>query len=238
MTGMVGSALSDAEFGLVQRYIDRVVEEVLELGLSPEIEHDFDIFAKLRRANGFLYPSVDPNFSDLDSDALWVRAVTAHGDTVALSAARVFETDDFYELLRSERIWFRKPPPDAGTRCIIDTADLPEIKGVVAHGGGLWVHPTWRKRGLSHMLPWLVRGLLLRNSAIDYITSLVFEDIALSRLPLTSYAFTRVDKIIDGFFPPTGKAERVYLCRSSRRDIMERIGAELALAEPAPAASD
>ncbi|HLI10839.1 MAG TPA: hypothetical protein VKY65_04500 [Alphaproteobacteria bacterium] len=236
MAGMGGVPLTDAEFGLVQRFIDRIVEENLELGLSSEIEHDFDMFARMRRTCGFLYPTFDPCVSDLGDDALWVRAVTPFGDTVAMSAARVFETDDFYELIRNERVWFRTPPPDAGERCKVQRIGPFDVRGVVAHVGGLWVNPAWRKRGLSRTLPWLVRALLLRNFGVDHVTSLVFEGIAFSGLPKNAYGFTTVGLVIDGFFPPTEKDERVYMCHITRQEILQRMEPAATPAAIAPAA--
>jgi hypothetical protein len=228
--------LSDAEFGIVQRYIDYTVEEHLKLGLSTEIEHDWRLFAQLRRQVGFLYPSFDPAVSELDPQALWGRTVTAQGDTVALSAARVFETEDFFELLRSQRLWYKDPPQSSGASFTDEMSRHPPIAGSVAHVGGLWVEPSWRKLGLSHSLPWTLRALLLRNSAIDHVTGLVFDDIAKSSLPKGAYGFPLVTKIIEGHFPPTGGQAAVHLCYIPRQDLIARMARELEAAERAAAA--
>jgi hypothetical protein len=227
MASYSSSRLSDGEFALVQDYIAHVMEEVLEMGLRLEIEHNFDLFASIRGrvADKWVYPACDPHLSDIETDALWVRAVDRGGETVATGAVRIFETDDFYELMRSERLWFRTPGIGAPKRCPVDCS-IPPFGGTIGHGGGVWVHPTWRGRGLAGIMPKFARALTVRNNEIDYETGLVFEE--LRSLPLRAYGFPRVAKIVDGFFPPTGKAERVYLCHITRNEVLTDMRAVLA----------
>src|SRR5689334_18074448 len=118
--------LTDREFSLVQRYISYITEEILTLGLAPQIEHDFDLFARIRStvSDKFVYPSFDPRFSDIASggaDALWVRAVDANGETAATSAARIFETENFLRLLAEGQLWYWQPAPDDGVS-VLETA--------------------------------------------------------------------------------------------------------------------
>jgi GNAT superfamily N-acetyltransferase len=238
MSRVVGLPLSVEERGVIQRCLDRVVEEILLLGLRPELVYDFEEFAALRGAvvPPWVYPSFDPRLSELHSDAHWIRVANQFGDTLGMLASRVFRTADFYELMRDETLWFREPPPGAGTRCVVSGENLPRISGVVAHAGALWVHPSWRKRGLSTLIPLFNRAMLLRNFAIDHQTALVFEGMAASGLPRNGYGFPRVEKVIEGFFPPTGKAERVYLCEINRAEILERMRRVLAPAAAVDAA--
>src|SRR5919197_2050893 len=134
MAQFSSSRLSDGEFALVQDYIGRVIDEVLEMGLRPEIEHNFDLFASIRGgvADRWVYPCYDPRVSDTEEDGLWVRAVDRSGQTVATSAARIFETEDFYDLMRSEELWFRAPDPGAPHRCPVE-CPIPPFGGVVGH---------------------------------------------------------------------------------------------------------
>jgi hypothetical protein len=224
MASFSSSRLGDGEFALVQDYIAHVIDEVLEMGLRPEIEHNFDLFASIRGgvADKWVYPCYDPRLSDTDHDGLWVRAVDRHGQTVATSAARIFETEDFYDLMRSERLWFRAPDHAAPWRCPVECT-IPVFGGIVGHAGGTWVHPEWRQRGLSSLMPKFARALMLRNHDIDHETGLVFEGLALHGLPRKSYGYMRVAKVVDGFFPPTGKPERVYLCHITRGEALQQI---------------
>ena len=69
---------------------------------------------------------------------------------------------------------------------------------------------------------------MLRNHDIDHETGLVFEGLAMHGLPRKSYGYMRVAKVVDGFFPPTGKPERVYLCHITRGEALQQIREVLA----------
>lgn len=221
--------LSQAEAGLVQRYMDALTEEILTLGLQPQREYDFDDFGRARGSvePSWIYPTYDPSMNDIRKDAVWLRVLNPAGETVAMTAARVFRADNFYELLETEQLWFGRPTNR--DRCTIGAGDpLPAIGGAVGHGGGLWVHPAWRKVGLSRLVPRLNHAYLLRLFSIDHHTTLVFEGLAKSGLPLWGYGFARLPKLIDGFFPPTGKEESVYLGHITRQEMLESMENELA----------
>jgi hypothetical protein len=228
---IAGGSLTEAEFSLVQRHCDRTIGDLLRLRLDLCIEHDFEEFAALRSqvADGFVYPSFDPRHSRLDRDAFWLRAVDEAGRTVATHASRVFRTDDFYRLMRSERLWH-----DRGVHILNSgykmNCPIPPFGGVVGHTGGMWVHPSQRGRRLATLLPSLARGLLLRNYEVEYETGLVFEELV--PLALRSYGYPRVELCVDGLFPPTGEPERVYMCHMTRQEALAQI--EHGLSEPLP----
>jgi len=115
-----------ASSALVQDYIGHVMDEVLEMGLRPEIEHNFDLFASIRGgvADKWIYPCYDPRLSDTDEDGLWVRAVDRNGQTVATSRRASSRPGILYDLMRSERLWFRAPNPGA-PRAARSTARSP-----------------------------------------------------------------------------------------------------------------
>jgi len=211
--------LSDIEFGLVQQYCARTMAEILRLGLSVHIEQDFDAFAQARRSvgDGFCYPTFDPARCRISASDFWLRVVDDGGKTVSTLATRIFEdVEDFYQLIRSEAIWGDRILRAVG-RCH-PVCTIPPFGGVIAHNGGMWVDPTRRGHGLAKLLHGLSRGLALRNSAIDHDTGLVFEPLV--RVAFSQYQFPRCDLVIDGYFPPTGKPERVYLCHISRAEAL------------------
>lgn len=102
---------------------------------------------------------------------------------------------------------------------------MPTFGGTVAHCGGIWVGASQRKRGLPVLMPALGRALMLRNHGVDHDTGLIFEDLANTRMPLTSYGYARQHLCIDGHFPPTGKPERVYVCHLSQDEALQDIAA-------------
>ncbi len=228
-------ALDDREFDLVQSFIERLYPAFEQRGLSFHVSSDFVEFVAIRRAsaNGFVYPTYDPGQSRVSaSNAFWVKICNAAGDVIAGQATRLFDTEDFYTLLRSGRVWFDRtlaPVPDFPFACA-----LPNCAGRVAHLGGLWVDGPYRGAKLATLICATTRALTLRNFGFDHETGLCFEPIALKRLPIDSYGHPQLALCIEGYFPVSGKAERMYLSHVSRVQALEQIAAGWGLAGPAP----
>jgi hypothetical protein len=140
----------------------------------------------------------------------------------------VFVTDDYVDLLRTQRLWYA-----SGPRRLVDVvvpADMPQIAGRVGHHGGLWIRTDWRKHGLSGILTKLVRCASLRRFAPDWHCGSVFAAIAEKGLPtslVTGYGYPHMVLAIDGWFPLTNKPERVYLPWISRDEMLDQLGVEL-----------
>jgi hypothetical protein len=216
-------ALSNAEFGAVQAYTENAINSLLRMGLTVHIEHDFEAFARYRRSvgDGFVNASFDPERCCIGAEDFWLRVVDDTGKTAATSAARIFHgVDDFYQLMESGRLW-----SDRLLRVVdrCETAcSIPPFSGVMGYWGGMWVDPAQRGRGLSRLVPALQRGLMLRNSAIDFETGLVFEPLA--DLALKQYQFARVEIVVDGYFPLSHGPSRVFLCHTTRAELMRLVG--------------
>src|SRR5258708_413255 len=114
----VASALDEAEFDLVQSFIRRLFPAYESRGLEFHVSTDFDEFVAIRRAsaNGFVYPTYDPGQSRIaPENGFWVKICNGAGEIVAGQATRLFDTEDFYTLLRSGRVWTDRslaPVPD------------------------------------------------------------------------------------------------------------------------------
>jgi hypothetical protein len=211
--------LTDEQFGCVQNYCGRAMNDIARLGLTVHIDHDLHAFARLRRrlGDGFCYPSLDPTQCRIGPDAFWLHVLDAAGETTATLAARIFaDVDDFYQLMMSETLWWDRRPHEVG-RCR-PLRSIPAFGGTVGHSGGMWVSPTQRGRGLANLMQSLSRGLQLRNHAIDVDTGLVFEPLV--SFAMSQYQYPRCELVIDGFFPPTGKDARVYLCHMTREEAL------------------
>jgi hypothetical protein len=220
---MLNQRLTDTEFAIVQGALERLTDEMVEIGIEVTIETDFEEFARLRKmvGDGGCYPAVDPKFSRLDKDAFWLRVTDREDALVALYAERIYRTDDFVDLIRSERLWF-----DKGLRVVSPDYRLIEnafdtFGGVIGHGCGLWVAPAARRRGLSAFLPDYQRALAVRNFGIDWQTNLVFA--TLVEHTRKAYGYRTVERIIDGYFPVTQSSAEVYLGRMSRAEVLARL---------------
>jgi hypothetical protein len=228
----VSRPLTDAEFACVQTHCTQTMNEILRLGLVVHIETDFYEFARLRRSlgDGFCYPTLDPTHCRIGPAAFWLRTVDDAGDTVAVLAARIFtNVADFYQLMRAETLWDDRHVHEVG-RCQ-PICSIPPFGGVVGHSGGMWVSPSQRGHGLAKLMQSLSRGLQLRNHAIDVDTGLVFEPLV--RFALSQYEYPRCELVIDGYFPPTARPARVYLCHMARAEALSSMGfAAVDYAEP------
>jgi hypothetical protein len=208
-------SLSNDDFGLLQQNIDALVERVARLHLSIVVErnfHDLITFLRANRAYN-LNPTFNPECNDLSRDSFWLRIIDEDGDTVASHAQRVFRTSDFCELIESGRLWY-----DNGMRLSegqhpleITPPSMP-IAGVVAHAGGLWVKPDYRKKGLSLFMPFLSRALCLRNYSPDFFTCIVLETMARSPLPKQGYGYCHVEPFVTGWIPPVARNDKIFLC--------------------------
>jgi hypothetical protein len=220
---MTAGHLGDRDFGVVQDALERLTDEMIDIGINVYVETDFEEFARLRRSvgEGGCYPAVDPRHSRLDKDAFWLRVTDRDDNLVALYAERIYRTEDFMTLMRSERIWFDRMPRaiSADYRLIEDAFDA--FGGTVGHGCGMWVHPSARRHGLSAFLPDFQRALAVRNYNIDWQTCLVFADLA--EHTRKAYGYSRVEKVVDGYFPVTRATAEVYLGRMTRNEVLARL---------------
>jgi hypothetical protein len=216
--------LSNAEFSLLQRSIDAIMQKIAELHLSLVVETNFDDLQRfLTPFDIFRNPTFDPVFSDIGQDDFWFRVIDETGKTVACHADRVFRSEDFGALMESGELWYRDGfGPHTETDVRVDRPNIP-IRGTVSHSGSLFVHPQSRGRGLSVYLPYLSRSMLLRNYRTTYHTGIVFHSLAGSRVPTANYGYPYVAPCLKGFFPPTGKSELVYFCSIDQRESLQQL---------------
>lgn len=204
--------------------VDAALEWLDSQSFELAIESDLSGWAAhMRRAPATkgVNPTFDPVFSAVDRrNSFWVN-ITHEGRTIACGAGRLFETDDYLELKRTLRLWFdREPVPFRDRLSLIVPDEVPFIAGRVGHEGGLWVHPAHRKRGLSFLVPRLVRAISLGRFAVEWQCGANFDDLTRSGLPTLAYGFPHCVPCIDAFFPPTGRHERVHMVYMSRAELL------------------
>jgi hypothetical protein len=217
--------LGDSDFGLLQQNIDALIERLARLHLSMAIERDFSQLVAFLRANQAynLNPTFNPECSDLSQDSFWLRVFDESGNTIASHAQRVFVTEDFCRLVETGRLWY-----DTGLQLregqepLVITPPSRLIAGAVAHAGGLWVQPAYRKKGLSLFLPFLSRALCLRNYSADWMTCIVLETMGRSALPKQGYGYRHVEPFVKGWIPPVARNDSIYICYMSAEETMEQ----------------
>jgi hypothetical protein len=231
-----GAALTNSEFETVQRFCQLVSEKFAALELDITIEHDFGEFVEFRRAASarhIINPTFHPDFSTLTREnSFWLRATDTWGNTVATCAKRVMVTDCFHDDLVTLRLWQDKPvevPPVLFRGINCDVAH--RLSGRVAHSGGFWVNPEWRKKNLSGLLSDLGRGLLLRNIGFDHITGVMLDDLAATGIGISHYGYPETGGTIDVNFYGSEVDSRLVFIHMSRWQTIDQMRAWLLFPE-------
>ena len=163
-------------------------------------------------------PTFNPHVNRLSpQNSFWLDVRTG-SSTVATMAARLFVTDDYLALKRSMRLWRDEPPE--GELTLTPPPDMPTIAGQVGHEGGLWVHPEHRKRGLSVILPHLIRALCVRQWNIDWQTGVTRRGIGECGIAKWAYGVPHVEPCFEGYFPITQAEDRLFIAYMSRDELM------------------
>ncbi len=165
-------------------------------------------------------PTFDPRYSKLTPDDSFWLDIRVGSQTVAMMAARLFVTDDYLEIKRSGRLWYDPLRPGDVPLTLTVPPGTPTICGNVGHEGGLWVHPVHRKRGLSVVLPHLIRALACRQWDLDWQTGATMRGVGESGLAQRAYGAPHVVPVYEGHFLVTQRPDRIFLVYMSRDELM------------------
>ena len=216
-------AWQKSDFDTVQSFVDYSVGWLDDRGYALTIDTDLSRWTAViatTSVDAFVNPTFDPAHNRLSAaNSFWLD-VRAGTETVATCAARVFHTEDYFDLMRALRLWWDHPAPEHGRLRVSPQANTPLIAGAVGHEGGLWVHPQHRKRGLSVILPHLARALCVREWDIDWQTGLTRQAIGECGIARWAYGMRHVELCFDGYFPPTRGRERLYLAYVNRQELI------------------
>jgi hypothetical protein len=181
---------------------------------------------------------LNPLHSRLDKNAFWLRTTDRDDNVVALFGAKVFHTDDFMALVRSERLWFDRSPDhtiDPRTRAL---PAFEAFGGIVSHGAGVWTARSFRTRGLAAFLSSYARALLVRDYGIDWHTLTTVKEYLPGFTRTFGYQFAL---LYDGWCPVIGAETEFYMGRMTQAQIVEHLRAPALLIDwvdvPAPAAT-
>jgi len=214
-------ALSD-DFDVVQLFVEFSLEWLDNRGYALTVDADLSNWTAVMAAStdAFVNPTFDPRHASLSAaNSFWLD-VRSGSHTIATCAARLFVTDDFLALMRTQRLWQDEPPPELGTLAITARRGMPIIASHIGHEGGLWVHPRHRKRGLSVILPHLTRALCVREWDVDWQTGVTQRGIGERGIARSAYGMRHVEPCFEGYFPPTRSLERLYFAYMDREELI------------------
>ncbi len=223
---MASLSLSDREFGLLQLSIEVLQQKIASLGLNLIVERDFEKLVNTLLANNatVINPTIDPRRHVIGPENFWLNVTNHNGRSVACIATRLFETDNFTDLVTSGQL-FDHRGLDAflggETVEIIETSR--RIEGTVNYLASLWVHPIWRRKGLSLILPYLSRSLAMRNYGANYCCAYILRELAMSRLPIDVYGLVHQELSYKGYYPPVSGYEEMYLSYADVEESLDRL---------------
>jgi hypothetical protein len=226
----LSAPLTDPEFEAAQRAIEAYSERFIAMGLRLHVLRDFGRYVATRRAHGdhHLNQAFDPAHAQFDRRDFWLLLEERSGDAVATYCTRIFEVENFYHEVQTQRLWFGPKLRLVDQRFVV-SCSIPAFGGVVAHDGGMWVRPDCRGGGISKVLPRLARALALRNANIDHDCGMFLNAPDPERLAVRNYGYARVELMVDGWFAPEQETAVVHLGHADRSECLA------SLAEPAPA---
>jgi hypothetical protein len=217
---------ADSEAGAIQLAIDSITQKLAALHLSLSIEQDFSRLNRFLTGQGtFANPTFDPTRSRIGPSDFWVQLRDEQGHAIACSAERLFVAADFTRLLATGDLWYA-----GGFASVSATGEVPvlplgeAISGRVGHSGSTYVHPDWRGASLAMLMTWLTRALSFRNLGAAFNTGVVKDSLYHTSVPRETYGYRHVELALDGYFPPLGAQERIYLCWISRAEFAAQVG--------------
>ena len=199
------ASLTDRELADIQMFVDQTSNHLGKLGLELGADEDLWKWKDLVEcAPGSEAPSktLDPEINDVrPGNSFWVHVTDNAGDIVACQAGRLIETDDFIrEYVCTLRMFGdRKPVINHHPVNLVD--GLPVIAGRLNFGGGTWVHPRWRSRGLSGIVSRLGRNLAMRHFLSDYYVGFIKASAKRRRYGKEQLGLMNSHPLLTGYYP-------------------------------------
>ncbi len=221
----------------MQLTVEGYIAALAEIGIILRVRRDFETYNALRRSLGHphLNQAFDPRCIKFGNHDFWLLAENRHGEAIATYCLRHFIVDDFYDLIRSQNLWFGTRPRLVDPRFVV-ACEIPPFGGDVAHEGGCWVRENYRgvaqQPRLSHVLPRLARAIALRSHSFDHTSGMMRNDPRdppdvtsrkATSLALGACGFARVHRFVDGWFPPEGRNAVMHLCHATRDEAVASI---------------
>lgn len=157
---------AEKEFIELKFYIDGLIEQAAEQGVTVEVCDDF---RELQEAvetiedRAPLTPIFDWRYSDITADnGFWIKGTSTEGQVVHMQAVRIdtLVERSLADYLREQAPLFLSPhiPADAEKSVFNACAWARERRGKVCYHGEIWVSPKdgFRGRGLGRILPRIV----------------------------------------------------------------------------------
>ena len=186
--------------GLVARFVERAEQRAKTIGVRLVFEQDFSgllaVHRESRKTGATLTSNFNPECGYDGRNGWWISARNTADEVVATVAGRVYDWPR--TTLADELESFRFLYPDVERsklpteRCHVTAAFARKITGKVFYGGGQWIRPDMRGKGLSAIMPRLskVYGL----SCFDFSWAVAIVETILVRKGVAKrYGFNNLE---------------------------------------------
>jgi len=156
-----------------------------------------------------LSPMYDPAVSNVGPHNFFWLEVLRDDRPAGLVCTRLFEVEDFRELVRSGRVWWDRPPrPPARDPGVADHPMLNEVRGRLAFDGSYWIAPGHRGGPITRHLLYLLRDLASRNLEAEWRCAMVRRGPAeRMRRFCRNLHYDHHLPFIDAWYPPAARAQ-------------------------------
>lgn len=212
----------------IQTFVERTCEHFeamgLSLGLSDDMTAWADWLSKQPDSHG-VTKTHDPDYTHMSpQNSFWAFLHDAHGKVVACHAQRLIVTDDFFDDIITQTAFFDRVP-----KIHLDDLDLRletklmQIEGRVCLGGGLYIHPDWRGKGLYNVLSRTTRAISFRHFKLDWYVAYFLTSKSRTQLGLEGAAFAHAIPLLSGIYPPYGRRTDIQLMTMTREEALAQI---------------
>jgi GNAT superfamily N-acetyltransferase len=221
--------LSSVEVVIARQAERKLVADADGAGLRFDVSEDFDaLLAVNEAARPFACPRLVPWYDHRSepisgAEGFWI-ALKAGEDAIGTVACRLRQVKgSLHERLCDLTFLF----PDAARRHAwgqVNSPDLRLISGQMMLPGAMWIHPDWRKRGLSQLLFAAAMVVGYVRWKPDHVIGLV-EPAKENAIGFDSYGFVRAHKFLVCHVPNeefTANEERLCVMSMSQQEVRQR----------------
>lgn len=138
-------------------------------------------------------------FTATPENLFCIVARDPYGRIVGTHAARLYDWSgtNFHDEATALRLFYDDPDMRRpAERCTVTAPSAKSLRGLTVYSGAAWVHPTYRGRGLSAILPNVAKAYALTRWPAQTIVSLMSEEVQ-RRGFASRFGYTNIDWHVD-----------------------------------------
>jgi|GEM_PF-7004361 hypothetical protein len=183
---------------VIGRYLLLAAEQARQLGISLHIGRGLHRLAEINRANldswAPLMPALRPDRNGATAEnVIYLEGRDRAGDVVITEMVRRYQWwgTSFKAEFESRRFLYADPAAEgrAGELCVADAPIASQITGDCQWYGGMWCRPDFRGRGLTALVPRVLRALALTSWDLRSCTFGLVEIAAVAAGMLDNYQY-------------------------------------------------